>query len=277
MKTQAQLHFEEKMKLFSENTVINWHDHIWGNIRQKHPEAIDEQSFDRLMFSIEKNYFDYTLISIPVVVDQFCTPEAFRSANDLVAEACRRAPQLLGGMCFVNPGYGQQALDEISRCYDMGFAGIKLYHQYQLNDPVQYPIIEKAIKLDMPILMHAGKLTNDEQCQPRISHGEYFAEVAQRYPEANLIMAHITGGGDWHWQLKAMEKSKNVVLDMSGSVIDCPVIEECVSRLGAERVLFGTDGSVSAGVGKMLAAQISEDEKKTILAGKAYARFLKRR
>ena len=159
-----------------------------------------------------------------------------------------------------------------------GFVGIKLYHQYQINDPVFFPIIEKCIELDIPILLHAGKPTEaDEKLQPRISRGEYFADIARRYPEASLIMAHITGGGDWHWQLKAMEKYPNVVLDMSGSVIDSPVIEECVARIGADRVLYGTDGSTAAGVGKILGANISEEDKKTILAGTKYRRFLERK
>ena len=72
----------------------------------------------------------------------------------------------------------------------------------------------------------------------------------------------------------SVEKYDNIVLDMAGSVIDEPVIEECVKRIGAERVLFGTDFSASASVGKIIGADISEEDKKTILCGKRYKRFL---
>ncbi len=98
-------------------------------------------------------------------------------------------------MCFINPGFTKAALEEIERCKANGFVGVKMYHQYRMDDPVQFPIVEKCIELDMPILMHAGKLNFEPESQPRISQGEYFAHVAQRYPEASLIMAHITGGG----------------------------------------------------------------------------------
>ncbi len=54
-------------------------------------------------------------------------------------------------------------------------------------------------------------------------------------------MAHITGGGDWDWSLKAIQDYPNVYTDMSGSVIDARVIEKTVAMLGANRVLFGTD------------------------------------
>ncbi len=270
MKTEAQLHFEDSMRLFRENRVINWHEHIWESA----PGVLNESTLENLLYSGDHTYTDTFLISTPVTSDQFCSPERFRAANDVVLNAVKRYPDRLRGMCFINPGYGKEALAEIERCKANGFIGIKMYHQYRMDDPVQFPIVEKCIELDMPILMHAGKLNFEPESQPRISQGEYFAHVAQRYPEANLIMAHITGGGDWHWQLKAMEKYPNVFLDMSGSVIDSPTIEECVARIGADRILYGTDGSTSAGVGKILGAEISEEDKKTILAGKKYLRFL---
>ena len=47
-----------------------------------------------------------------------------------------------------------------------------MYHQYRMDDPVQFPIVEKCIELDMPILMHAGKLNFEPESQPRISQGE---------------------------------------------------------------------------------------------------------
>lgn len=272
MKTEAQQYFEDEMHLFRDNPVINWHEHVW----ESKPGVLNESTLQNLLFAGEQTHTDLFMISCPITNDQFCTPERFRLANNVVLGAVKRYPKQLRGMCFVNPGYTKEALEEIDRCRANGFVGVKMYHQYRMDDPVQFPIIEKCIKLDMPILMHAGKLTYQPESQPRISHGEYFAHVAKRYPEANLIMAHITGGGDWHWQLKGMEKCPNVVLDISGSVIDSPVVEECVARIGASRILYGTDGSTSSGVGKVLAANISEEDKKTILAGTEYRHFLEK-
>lgn len=272
MKTEAQQYLENKLRLFRDNPVINWHEHVWEST----PGVLNEATLQNLLFAGEQTYTDTFLISCPNMADQFCPPERFRQENDVVLGAVKRYPGKLRGMCFVNPGYTKEALEEIDRCRANGFVGVKLYHQYRMDDPVQFPIIEKCIQLGMPILMHAGKLNYEPESQPRISHGEYFAHVAQRYPEGNFIMAHITGGGDWHWQLKAMEKYPNVMLDISGSVVDCPVVEECVARIGAERVLYGTDGSTSAGVGKVLGAKISDEDKKTILAGTKYRHFLEK-
>ena len=273
---KAEEYTKNSLKLFEDNLVINWHDHSdqrWFATEEE-LKIFDESYYNRLVETVEKFHFDKTVISF-LSMDDKCSVEKMKLANNINAEGIRRNPDKFVGLCFVNPGYQKEALYEIDRCREMGFIGLKLYHQYKLNDPVLFPIIERCIELDMPILMHAGRLTADQyEPQPKLSQGEYFAEIAKRYPESNLIMAHITGGGDWHWQLKAIEKYDNIVLDMAGSVIDEPVIEECVKRIGAERVLFGTDFSASASVGKIIGADISEEDKKTILCGKRYKRFL---
>jgi uncharacterized protein len=146
--------------------------------------------------------------------------------------------------------------------------GVKLYHQYRINDPMQFPMIERCIELGVPILMHAGALFAPEMVkrQPRISRGEHFADVAKRYPEAMFICGHIGGGGDWEWQIKGLREAPTVYVDTSGSVIDAGMLERCVRELGAERLLFACDGSVARGVGKMLDADMTEIQRRNIFS-----------
>ena len=59
-------------------------------------------------------------------VDQVCSsapilkpdaePEQVRTNNDLVLAAMRRFPERILGLCFVNPGFGRETQDEITRC-----------------------------------------------------------------------------------------------------------------------------------------------------------------
>lgn len=202
-----------------------------------------------------------------------------RAANDYVLEASKRYPDFLLGQCFINPGYARDAQDEITRCIvDGGMIGVKLYNQYVINEPVQFPVIERCIELGVPILMHAGHPTDPEDIasQPRISSGERFVEVAKRYPEALLICGHIGGGGDWEWQIKALREAPSVYLDTSGSVIDAGMIERCVRDLGAERLLFATDTSEERGIGKLLDADITERQRAMIF-GENFQKILARR
>ena len=104
------------------------------------------------------------------------------------------------------------------------------------TDPVVFPIVELTIELGVPILHHAGHLHYPVADQPHISDGGHLAELGRRYPEAMLICAHVCGGGDWEWTIKALRNAPNVFLDPSGSVTDDGVMEMAARVLGADRL-----------------------------------------
>ena len=263
---------EEKMKLFKDNKVVNWHEHVWDDDDGK----FDAQQSDLLVESARRAYMNVLVCSLPVSGGS-PDPDVIRRKNNIIAEAVDRHPNIIKGMAFVNPGYSREAVAEIERCVnELGMIGIKLYNQYFISDPVLHPVIEKCIELGIPILEHAGKQMSLPVDQPFISDGTHFAKVAEKYPEAVIIMAHIGGGGDWQWSLKAIADCPNIYTDISGSVYDEGIIEQTVSYLGAERVLFGTDGSFSQGIGKILAANISEKDKIEILNNTRFSRYLER-
>ena len=235
-------------------------------------------SSDEIVESMDRLGIDRTCCSAPITYTT-AEPEAVRKANDEILGSMRRHPGLILGQCFVNPGYARETQDEITRCVvDGGMVGVKLYHQYRIEEPVMFPLIERCIELGVSILMHAGHLTGPEgrERQPRISSGEHFVAVAKRYPEAMLICGHIAGGGDWEWQLKALREAPSVYVDTSGSVIDAGIIERCVRDLGAERLLFATDLSAARGVGKLLDADITKRQRE-LIAGINFEKILARR
>jgi hypothetical protein len=64
------------------------------------------------------------------------TPAACREANDFVLRAMKDFPGRFLGQCFVNPYYGPESLEEITRCMDSGMIGLgELYTQVRLTDP----------------------------------------------------------------------------------------------------------------------------------------------
>lgn len=207
------------------------------------------------------------------------TPEEFKMCNDVVLKAMKEYPDKILGYCFVNPGYQQESLMEIERrIVEDGMIGVKLYNQYKCSDPVVYPIIKKTIELKVPILQHAGYVTDQEEAsrQPNISNAKDIANLAAIFPEAIIIEAHLGGGGDWEWALKYLRKANSVYIDTSGSVVEMGMIEKAVKYLGAERLLFATDLSMEEGVGKLIDAKIGEDERRLIF-GENMSRILRRR
>jgi predicted TIM-barrel fold metal-dependent hydrolase len=264
--------FADKLKIFKENKVVNWHEHVWADAKGN----LNVADADRLVEGAKKAGFDVLVCSLPVTRGN-PAPEMCKRYNDLVYEAMNRYPGIIQGMCYVNPGYAKEAVKEIDRCInELGMIGVKLYNQYYLSDPAVHSVIEKCIELDIPILEHAGKMHPRSEDQPFISDGTHFAMAAEKFPEALFIYAHIGGGGDYHWSLKAIADYPNIFLDISGSIYVEDIIEETVRKIGVERVMFGTDGSFSSSMGKLLGCKLSEAEKIAILNNKTMERYLER-
>jgi predicted TIM-barrel fold metal-dependent hydrolase len=91
-----------------------------------------------------------------------------------------------------------------------------------------------------------------------------------------IICAHVCGGGDWEWTIKALRNAPTVYLDTSGSVPDEGVLEMAVQTLGALRLLFACDLSMTASVGRIRSADLKPDDRAAILGGN-FRRILERR
>lgn len=270
------MRIQEKMSLMYDNPVNAWHEHVWFNSLAD--PTLNTTNLDTIMIAYDRLGFDKVVVSLPVTNPKRCSAELFQLANKAVFDAMNRYPGKVYGMAYVHGGHMKEALYEIDHCIqDLGMVGIKLYYDYFMDDPIQDPIIEKCIDLDIPILMHSMRCMDpgNHKRQPLCSTGVHMANAAKRYPEATFQMGHFTIT-DWQYQLKAIAPYKNIYTDMSGSAYDCPQMEEAVEMLGADRILFATDCSVVSCVGKILGADIAEEDKKTILEGTAFLRFLER-
>ncbi|MEX1063519.1 MAG: amidohydrolase family protein [Balneolaceae bacterium] len=201
-------------------------------------------------------------------------PESIREHNNLVLEGMRQYPDRILGSCFVNPGYTRESLEEIDRCVDQGMVMVgELYDDYKINDPVYFPIIERCIEHKIPIMMHAAAPLGNWRPEFHIagvdsptntSNAEDFIEVSERYPEAMIICGHIGGGGDWEFAINMLREAPNIYAETSGSVADNRMIDLAVDYLGADRLVFATDVNYETAVGKIMNADLTEEERKKI-------------
>jgi predicted TIM-barrel fold metal-dependent hydrolase len=228
-----------------------------------------DKSADHLITCSDRLGITENWCSSPIVGGVVGTAEEVRIENEAILSSMTRHPGRIKGLCFVIPG--PDAIPEIERCLDAGMIGIKLYNQYRINETIVRPIIELAIERRVPILEHAGYPSPGHKSgQPLISNGDHFAEVNERYPDAIIYHAHMGGGGDWEYTIKAMrDGSPNLYIDISGSNLDYDQVGFAVNELGAERVLFGTDGTMAGSVGKAIEADITEEERHLIWWGNA--------
>ncbi len=253
---------------------IDLHNHVFDlvhlpNANWKRVEAMVEAAgilgIERLCCS--RPITGGALVEIDQVID----------SNNAVLAAMQRFPEKLDGFCFVQPGNGRAALDEIDRCLDKGMLGVKLYNQFKYSDPIVFSIAEKCIERDIPFLGHSAHLTDAKSlaAQPKTSDSLDFCQLSGRYPKLKLVLGHVNGGGDWEWAIKGLRDCPNVLLDTSGSVLESDTIEYCVEELGADRILFATDQTMEGCVGKILTADLTPEDREKIFWKNAQ-RILKR-
>ena len=143
--------------------------------------------------------------------------------------------------------------------------GIKLhpfYHKYSLEAYAD-KIFPLAARFQTTVLIHVEKEAN------------YILPIAERYPDVTFIVAHL--GGEAYVDAVEFAKHKNVYTDTSGiASSNNLILEYAHNRIGADRILFGTD-TYAAGFqrGRIEFALIPPEDKRKILRENAMQLFEK--
>jgi uncharacterized protein len=233
--------------------IIDAHTHLTGT--EFDPAVLDEG--DRLGVST-------FLCSCIAGYRHYPTLDEVVAANAAMAAAMS---DRIKGYCYVNPRHGRAALDDLARCVEEhGMIGIKLWVATLCDDPLVYPFVERAISYRIPILTHCWRKTVGQL--PYETQPVNVAALAARYPEATILMAHL--GGQVETATQAVQAYPNVLLDTSGTPIGGAEVSIAVARLGAHRVVFGSDlhgACLAANVGKVLGAGLSTVDTELVLGG----------
>jgi predicted TIM-barrel fold metal-dependent hydrolase len=192
-------------------------------------------------------------------------------ALDLIGEACAEYSGRLFGFIRLNPWYGKQALELLDYAINNGaFRGLKLHPVSTCAHPAgeeTLGLIRKAGELGVPTLFHCG----DEPMTTPLS----VAPAALQCPDSTIILGHM--GGYFHVDeaIDVAENAPNIILETSAMPYPAK-IKEAVDRIGAHRVIFGSDGPVSSPVlerHKVILAGLMPEEEKLVL-GENAARLL---
>jgi len=201
----------------------------------------------------------------------FCMDEqdrhpAFKAANDrTLAHAKRSGGRMIP---FVRLDLGERPIVEATRCLDLGARGIKLHPRAQrflLNDERLAPVFALAAERRVPILIHGGR-----GLPPIAAH---LARLIERYPEAQLIIAHA-GIADLSELAGHFSGKAGVFFDTSvWSAIDLLSLFHLVSP---EQVVYASDfpygqqpSSLLIALRTAALAGFSEDEVRGMLYGNA--------
>ena len=145
---------------------------------------------------------------------------------------------------------------------DRKVLGIKIHpasHGYDIDDYAE-ELFAFAAKHQSFVLMHPQKI-------------ERMAFYADRYPEMKLIIAHL--GSIEHVDAIAAARYGNIYTDTSGSASsNNNILEYAVSRVGSEKIFFGTDTySCAFQFGRVALSALSLEEKENVLFKNAMQHF----
>jgi predicted TIM-barrel fold metal-dependent hydrolase len=142
--------------------------------------------------------------------------EVDQKLNDDVAAFVAATPQRRIGFLSVHPEVAG-AEDELERARtELGLRGIKLGPNYQIFDPLAQPalrIYALAQQHGLPILFHQGA-SPVREAPLRYAHPLLIDEIAMRYPELRIVMAHM--GHPWQRDtIVTIRKHPHVYADVS--------------------------------------------------------------
>ncbi|KAF6245814.1 amidohydrolase family protein [Nitrosopumilus sp. b2] len=124
-----------------------------------------------------------------------------------------------------------------------GYEGVKFHGTYEdlpVSDDIYRPILEVLNDKEAILLVHTGRF-KDGDISSNTSY-LHAVNVAKKYSKIKVILAHM-GGNDTSIVKNALDASKNIKnIWFETSGITTPFrIEMAVEKIGAERILFGSD------------------------------------
>lgn len=193
-----------------------------------------------------------------------CIPGRARPGNDEVLAAMRAHPGRIEGYVTVPPAGTEQVAGEVSRRLEEGFVGIKLHNanEFAYTDEAYAPALAAADERRMPVLLHTWG--NDEEF-------EQVRKLAADYPHAALLLAHAGAEKPGEY-VRLARDFENVYLDTSLSAAPRGLVARLAGEAGADKVVYGSDAiflDMTQQIGKVLGANISDDDKRKVLSENA--------
>lgn len=205
--------------------------------------------------------------------------QSLRTNPRLVTKPLETFPELLLAMIQLNANDVRGSLAAIDRwikdgpmlgVYFPGGGPVSL----SCSHPNFVPLVRRLNEVGAAIMQHTWFKTGGKERDGESTPSE-LVELAKKFPEQKFVCAHA--GGEWERGIRAVRDQPNVLIETSGFDATAGFIEMAVRDLGAERIVFGShlpSRSLGTELSKVIAADISEDDKQRIL-GKNFRQLLK--
>ncbi len=261
---------------------------IWDSYftpSHSHPGADGTSSLvreiERSLPAVKKGQFEklcyFPHVGIGTTTDKRLE-ERLRAEPELILKPLNRWPKLLMAMIQLNANDVSASLAALDRWLRDGpMLGVYFTGSgpgaAPCTDKKVLPLVERIAELNGVIMQHTWFITGGKVRPGQTTPAE-LVELAAKFPKQKFLCAHA--GGEWQKGIRAVRDQRNILVETSGFDATAGFIEMAVRELGAERIVFGShlpSRSLGTELGKVIAAEISERDKRLIL-GENYRKLL---
>ena len=197
----------------------------------------------------------------------------FREGNLELKREIQKFPDRFIPFCVVHPRDWDCAKDELVKCIKQwGWKGLKLHpvDQYFPADCLSVKeIIQTAQELQIPVAIHSS--------MDDFSHPARIGNLAKEFPAVTFMMVHMGKMLYWTDALEQAIEHDNIILDTTDTMFADGLVETCVDKIGAERIVCGTNLPISYPGPNLKRIEIADikDSEKELIFGKNIQRILK--
>lgn len=206
--------------------IIDFHTHVdeapafgWIDPPEKVVALLDQAGIDR---AVIMTYTDL--------------PGLNPAALEYIVEAAGRFPERLVPFVRLNPNYTDEVPAIVRRAVELGVRGVKLHPTTTLAHPAgeaTVSLLSQCADLGLPVLFHCG---DDPYTTPQA-----LGLAAAAVPGCAVVLGHMGGYLHVEEAISVAEACPNVYLETSAMPFP-RLIMTAVERVGADRVVFGSDG-----------------------------------
>jgi predicted TIM-barrel fold metal-dependent hydrolase len=216
-------------------------------------------SLEELIKIMNENNIDKAIVS-PIRGRYYI--DLFKEANKYIKNSILKYKDRLYGFAVVNPWFNNEAIIELRKSIkEYNFKGLKLFPSiqgYKVNHEIIYPLMEEVKKLKIPIFIPSGYPPSTPL---------QIADLAEVFPEVNIIMGHSGFTTFWLELLPAMKRCENLYGELSCQT-NVRALKEVIEKIGVERFLYGSSLPFShpiIEIEKIKLLNLSKEEEEKIL------------
>ena len=196
-------------------------------------------------------------------------------SNDYIIQSYIKNPTKIIPFCSINPLWGDEGIDEIERCFEMGIKGVgELHPDYQGIINCQLSELRKFFNYcenkNLPVVVHASEPIGKYYPGKGTFTSKYILELIEFFPNNKFIFSHLGGGVPFFALMKEFSNPFiNSYFDTAAFsyIYDKKIIEIIKDIIGVDKIIFSSDFPVISQnriIQDILSTNLSDTEKEDV-------------